>query len=498
MPAILLPTGDTQQPHIVPSKMVDGHVTIQVLSNDDLVCIFSFFRPHWHRRYFSDFSYVPVSSLTWAWHRLAHVCRRWRYLIFASPHRLGLGLVMSKDRRGTNLDLWPPLPISICYNLARELSPKDEQDVVAMLEHSDRIFEIKLTISNSLLKKSNALMESFPMLERLSLFSPDHGSTVFPSGLLGGPALTSPRLHYIVLEGVIAPTLPQLLLSSRGLIQLYLGNKVLAGHGFISPGVLAAALSAAAQLEFLHVQFHSNIHKEQGSTDYGLPPPNFVVLPSLIHFEFHGSNVYLEDLVSRIHAPLLERICVDISQKRPRPLHIPPLSQFISRTKRMSSLPFHTSICLEDSSFTISHTLGIRGHICFTLTCDLGILEVSQVIYICGQLFPLMSGVERVSIDVDICPLNPPDETDVMRWLRLFRLFDCAQELELGSGYSVYEVDGTPKMGQEVLPVLRVLRLDMGSGVPRFIKSFVTDRELTGRPIVQIRSCRHLENGTFS
>ena len=120
------------------------------------------------------------------------------------------------------------------------------------------------------------------------------------------------------------------------------------------------------------------------------------------------------------------------------------------------------------------------------------------MIYICGQLFPLMSGVERVSIGVDICPLNPPDETDVMRWLQLFRLFDCAQELELGSGYSVYEVDGTPKMGQEVLPVLRVLRLDMGSGVPRFIKSFVTDRELTGRPIVQIRSCRHLENGTFS
>ena len=231
MPAILPLTGDTQQPHIVPSKMADGHVTIRVLSNDVLVYIFSFFRPHWHRRYFSDFSYVPVLSLTWAWHRLAHVCRRWRYLLFASPHRLGLGLVMSKNRRGTNLDLWPPSPISICYNLARELSPKDEQDVVAMLEHSDRIFEIKLTISNSLLKKSNALMESFPMLERLSLFSPDYGSTVLPSGFLGGPALASPRLHYIVLEGVIVPTLPQLLLSSRGLIQLYLGNKVLAGHG---------------------------------------------------------------------------------------------------------------------------------------------------------------------------------------------------------------------------------------------------------------------------
>ena len=33
------------------------------------------------------------SSEPWKWHRLAHVCQRWRNLIFESPRRLDLRLV---------------------------------------------------------------------------------------------------------------------------------------------------------------------------------------------------------------------------------------------------------------------------------------------------------------------------------------------------------------------------------------------------------------------
>ena len=287
---------------------------------------------------------------------------------------------MSKNRRGTNLALWPPLPISICYNTHWILSHVDEEDVTATLEHSDRIFEIKLTITNSLLEKTNAWMESFPVLERLCLGSPYPYSAVLPSGFLGGSAVTFRMLRYIVLERVSVPTLPQLLLSSRGLTRLVLGKHVLAGDGFLSPAVLAAALSAAARLEFLHVYLPSNIsHKEQGSTDSGLHPPNLAVLPALIHFELQGSSEYLEDLVSRIHAPLLESICVRISQRHAQLLEIPRLTQFISRTERMSSLPFQTSISLERSSFRISHEFGIRAHTCFELMWFVVLARVSHL-----------------------------------------------------------------------------------------------------------------------
>jgi hypothetical protein len=154
----------------------------------------------------------------------------------------------------------------------------------------------------------------------------------------------------------------------------------------------------------------------------------------------------------------------------------------------MSSLPFQTSITMEENGFTISHEFGTQGHISFDLTCDLGFLQVSQVDHICKQLSPLMSDVERVTIEVNITPRYLPDETEIARWLRLFRLFDGAKELELASDHALYEAHESLKMGQEVFPALRILRLiGFDLQVPQFIRSFVAERELTGRPITVIR-----------
>ena len=41
--------------------------------------------------------YVDESDYLEGWHVLVHVCQRWRYLVFAPPHRLDLRLL----RRGT-------------------------------------------------------------------------------------------------------------------------------------------------------------------------------------------------------------------------------------------------------------------------------------------------------------------------------------------------------------------------------------------------------------
>ena len=106
--------------------------------------------------------------------------------------------------------------------------------------------------------------------------------------------------------------------------------------------------------------------------------------------------------------------------------------------------------------------------------------------------------MERVRIDINIEPRNPPDGRDLSQWLRLFRLFDGAQELEFGTEFIPYEELDTAKIGQEVLPALRILRLSTGRRVPRVIKSFITERELTGRPITVIHRWGHVESGPES
>jgi len=63
-------------------RATSAQVTIDVLLDDLLLEIFDLYREESTRRY-------PVKA-TWEWTTLAHVCRRWRAIIFASPRRLHL------------------------------------------------------------------------------------------------------------------------------------------------------------------------------------------------------------------------------------------------------------------------------------------------------------------------------------------------------------------------------------------------------------------------
>ncbi|KAI0295414.1 hypothetical protein B0F90DRAFT_1147789 [Multifurca ochricompacta] len=96
-------------------------------------------------------SVFPIDLIvdTWEWHRLTHVCRKWRYVIFASPRRLDLRLLCT---HGTTvrrtLDCWPALPISIKYGGVAEPTPpalKDEDNIIAALEYPARTNRFRLS-----------------------------------------------------------------------------------------------------------------------------------------------------------------------------------------------------------------------------------------------------------------------------------------------------------------------------------------------------------------
>jgi len=328
------------------------------------------------------------------------------------------------------LDCWLALPIAIWYDTSNPLSLEVEDDVLAGLEHSDRIYEIGLPILGSMIAKSATLAWSFLKLEHLDIGSPPGQFMVLPQTFLGGSTPTSHKLRHITLKKICFPTLPQLLLSSCNLVFLSLGPDALTGEGFIPPDTLASSLLATTWLEFLHVTVypHSKIfNPEQRSTYSGSLRPNLIVLPALADIEFEGSNEYLEDLVSRIHAFLFHYITVHVSQEGVQSLDISELSQFLSRTERLRLLPLQTSLEIEERGFRICHEIETPPSweiISFEVFYDHGSWDVSQVVQFSRQLSPLMSSVGRLIIHANAIPPSLQDEPVTVQWLKLFLPFN--------------------------------------------------------------------------
>ncbi|KAI9455576.1 hypothetical protein BJY52DRAFT_1417429 [Lactarius psammicola] len=287
-----------------------GRVTIGELSNEVLLNIFRY--------------YLDASPRFWP--GLVHVCRKWRQIVFASQRALHLRLFCT---HGTpvlkTVDCWPALPIVVQYGGSLALDPsKDKDDIMAALKQSDHVNSISLTVTISLLEKLSAIKRPFSELEDLVLLSRDGVQLTLPGTFRWGPRLRS--LH---LTRITFPALPQLLYSSRKLVDLQL-HEVL-NPWRLPPEALTNALSGMAQLQSLSLHFLS-------TADYfGAAPPSGkrVVLPALTRLDFRGVTEYLDDLVARIDAPRLGDIEVTFFNKSI--LDLSKLSEFIDRIEMHKS-----------------------------------------------------------------------------------------------------------------------------------------------------------------
>src|SRR5260221_8703098 len=180
----------------------EGRSTIDVLSDDALLCIFDFYR-----------QILKRDDDTWPWHVLVQVYQRWRYILFAWPLQLDLRLhCKSRTAVAKAQTTWPALPITL---QARE----DGDGMLAALKGRDRVVRIDLSASTRrALERCAALMqEPFPFLRSLFLRCNSADPPVITDSFLGGSA---PRLQIIDLRGVPFPTLPKLLLSACYLVHL--------------------------------------------------------------------------------------------------------------------------------------------------------------------------------------------------------------------------------------------------------------------------------------
>jgi hypothetical protein len=452
-------------------------VSINILSDDVLLEIFDHYmtRP---RRYL----YPRVEP----WHTLVHVCQRWRYVVFDSPRRLDLQLRCTNKTPVTDMmDIWPALPIVIFT--VSPLQASGVTNIISALQQHNRVCTIDIwDVPNSLLKES-AAKQAFPALTNLRLRSFDENGPVLPDSFLGGSA---PSLQELILAGIPFPALPKLLLSTHNLVTLRLFR--IPRSGYISPGAMVTALSTLTSLEELHLDFWSP--RSQANRASRRPPPlTRVALPALTFLQFKGDSEYLEDIVSRLEAPLLSY--TEITFFNQIIFDTPLLRHFISRTASFrEAYQAHISCHPNDVQFNLYPRTGTEDErVTLWISCKPLDWQISSLAQVCSTSFPPLPTLERLDIDIyngrDLL-LEWQDDMEDNQWLELLRPFTSVKDLDLCEASVPFVAPVLQGLSgervTEVLPALQNLSLKgpQPSGpVKKAIRKFIAARQLAGFPV---------------
>jgi len=435
------------------------------------------------------------------WHALVHVCRRWRCLVFGSPRRLNLRLEYEGRRPISEvLDAWPVLPIlllSRAENLPSGFPhPKSDQrwnNVVAALEsaHYDRISEIEIfSITNSRWERFAAAMQKpFPELTSLVVGSDDMVPVlVLPDSFLGGSA---PDLRELLLRSISLPSPPKLLSSSNRLIALSLSE--IPDSGYISPDAMAAALIVMTGLESLDLRFRSPRSRPDPASRLP-PPPTRFVLPALTELIFQGVYEYLEALLSRIDAPLLDYLRIlfftDLNFDLPQFRRLIGQAEGLKALDRAEVLIFKESIQLG-----LCPKIGVVDHrspLILRITWGELDRQISSLAQVCSPPFPLISALEVLEIREhhDVRSSHWKVDMENAQWVELLEPFTALKNLYLTDEIArrvcgaLQEISGERE--NKVLPALRNLFVDGCQSFKHFeeaIGPLVTTRQLSGRPV---------------
>jgi len=423
-----------------------------------------------------------------AWQTLGHVCRKWRNVVFGSPHRLKLRLVCTDDKPvRAMLDIWPSFPIIImnCTTL------KDEDNIVAALEHNDRVCDIYLgQVSSSQWDRVMAEMQKpFPVLTYLYVDAINDSEAdevspmqTIPDSFLGGSA---PELRNFHLYRIPFPGLVKLLPSATHLVELELWE--IPHSGYISPEAMATALSALTSLESFGLLFQSP-RSCPGRGRGRPPPPTRSVLPTLTFLGFKGVSEYLEDLVARIDVPLLNKSDIEFFPQLI--FHTPRVAQFITRTLNfMASEEAHLIFSNYEAEFTLPRRfIGLN----LGIFCRQSDWRLSMLAQVCSSSLPLISTLGRLYIHETHQP-SWPDDIENVQWLELLRPFTTVNALYLSRDITsriapaLQELVG--ERATEVLPALQSLFLEElrpSELVQEAIDKFVAARQHSNHPTIVV------------
>jgi hypothetical protein len=398
------------------------------------------------------------------WHTLVHVCQKWRNVVFASPRRLGLRLLCDSERSARKMvDIWPKFPIIVkdCY--AENLPLQGVDNVLDALKLNYRIHVINLQLVPSLLLEGFAtIKEPFNALTSLVLRANDENALVLPDSFLRGSA---PRLQELGLDGIPYPAIGKLLLSANDLVSLRLCNIPISGY--LSPEEMVTSLSTLTKLKTLYLGFRS----PRSGTDRELEsrppwPLEQAFLPTLTTFYFKGDSEYLEDMVSRIDAPLLSNITVTLFNQLT--FDTPHLRQFIGRS---TNAPFRADFVFFGYRVQVSlfrqngedyHKLLELG-----ISCASSDWQLSSLAQICLNSLPQLPTLERLGIHEG--RYSQPvwqDDVEDGQWVELFLPFNTVKTLDISETFvgrvvpALQVLSGKDREVTEVLPALQNVFLE--------------------------------------
>ena len=437
------------------------------------------------------FTFYVKETYQDTWTTLVHVCRRWRCIVFASPLRLDLRLwVRGKRPVREMLDNWPALPIAIFPHQADRGIPKVTENVIAALEHRDRVCAITLynfRVPGWELERFLEMMQyPFPALTYLELwgwFDEGEDAAVISDSFLGGSA---PLLQSLRLTHTAFPALPNLLLSANHLVDLNL--HCIAHAGYISPEVMVASLSSMTKLRSLSLGFGSP--RSRPSRASRRPPPRIrTPLPTLTHFFFKGVSEYVEDFAARIDAPLLHYIHMTFLNQLI--FDIPQLSHIINRVEMSNRL--NATILFSKYKASVRLSSEMDSYLLLEVLCRQVDWQLSSVAQFCGMSLHPISTLETLEVPIEL--FTPPyfGQSDIehSQWAELLYPFTNVKNLYLAQEIGLHAVTALQGLVGEsvtqVLPALQSLWIKglQPSGPTReAAESFVAARQRFGRPIV--------------
>jgi hypothetical protein len=384
------------------------------------------------------------------------------------------------------LDCWPTLPLLVRYKGPKSKSlPKN---IVHALRHPDRVCEVELVLSSSLIGSIvPVIQEPFPVLEciRITIKNAARSPRLISGPFLGG---TAPRLKEVKLDGVAFPfpTIRQVLSSAaNNLVQLCLSN--IPDAGYFSPDALASCLSTLAQLQQLNIDFHSPSSRPISKA---CSAPERVILPSLSILNFHGASEYLEEFVAQVDFPALTFINIEFFSQLI--FRIPQFCHFISRVNALKS---PTEVIVTPSAELVTLFFVQQGERrvvlgeCFLgTTCEELDWQISFVTQVLRHFSPLLTSVDSLTINKPYKMPRGEGQVEPIQWLELLQPFTHVRTVHVFEQLvpDIVEALVTENTVAGVLPELSRLYLKgYRDSIPvvKAAEQFVAARRHSGRTV---------------
>ncbi|KAI9458892.1 hypothetical protein BJY52DRAFT_402604 [Lactarius psammicola] len=387
---------------------------------------------------------------------LALVCSKWNNVIRSSPsHFLGelhfgnhdstLFFMNIFHQRGSgnsvtqSLERSPLLPLNLHYDLIRpsaQSSKDDEDDIIVLLRHLERVYSLQLRLSLSTWHSVTAVMSDMPVsctcMEHIYLDTGDRTTGfVLPNVFLKGH---SPRLRTLMMIGIFPLSLSSILLSPIRLTCLVLDGIPDSLH--LPPRKLLMHLGNMPQLRYLNIGFLSTTrHRHLAGDANPTSSLGRVALPFLRRLHFRGACTYLESLVTNLDAVAVYELVFTLFHQLE--YAIPHVSAFLRRTKRFGfdgiRINFWPDGLVVSATPTISPSP--KDVLCFRIPCARLDFQVASAAQICRALRPNFVNMEDLFLKYhqNQLPTEWHGEVDPTLWRELLSQFRSMKTLWISS-----------------------------------------------------------------